>query len=94
MSGLLLLALAPMPYGYYELLRLVSCAFFFYAGFVARNKDHSETSLVPWGFFGLAALFNPIFPVHLSREVWAPIDIGAAIFILANLKAVSPQPVS
>jgi len=27
----------------------------------------------------VAALFNPIIPVHLTKEIWQPIDFGCAI---------------
>jgi len=41
----------------------------------------------PWAWsFGFAAiLFNPIFPFHLSRNIWAFLDIVAGIFIIFSL---------
>jgi uncharacterized protein (DUF983 family) len=37
-----------------------------------------------WVLGIIVLLFNPIIPVHLSREIWAPIDvISALIFILS-----------
>lgn len=38
-----------------------------------------EKSGWAWVFGIIALLFNPIIPVHLSREIWAPIDIMAAL---------------
>jgi len=38
-----------------------------------------------WIFICIAIFFNPIVPTFLSREVWQPIDIGAAILFLVNI---------
>jgi len=27
----------------------------------------------------IALLFNPLIPVYLTREIWAPIDLGLAV---------------
>jgi len=29
---------------------------------------------------GIAALFNPLIPVHLSKEIWLPIDVLVGIY--------------
>ena len=78
-AGMLLLALAPLPYGYYTLLRLVvtGCA-----GFISYQsyEKKSKAWLAIFGF--IALLFNPIIPVHLDRETWAIIDmICAGVFV-------------
>lgn len=77
-SGLLLLALADMPYGYYTLLRIVVTI-----GAVVAVISEYKNGINFWVIvFGLIAiLFNPLIPVYLDdRDVWAPIDIIAAIF--------------
>ena len=47
-------------------------------------RSHCIEQRKPDGYSGrfglLAVLFNPIIPVHLSREIWAPIDMAAALF--------------
>ncbi|WP_416796229.1 DUF6804 family protein [Ciceribacter azotifigens] len=90
MSGLLgatpvLLAVAtmPMPYGYYTLLRLVVTV----AGvFLAWSEFQTHQRLTVWVLlFGfLALLFNPVIPVHLDREVWFVLDLGAAAIFIAR----------
>lgn len=71
-SMMLFLALAPWPYGYYQLLRFVVCGIAGYIAFMAYNwKKIWATCL--FGF--IAVLFNPLIPIRLSREVWQPIDI-------------------
>lgn len=74
----LLVALAPMPYGYYMLLRLVVTAA---AGYLAYQEWVAARTISPWlvALVVLMLLFNPIIPVHLTRGAWAPIDIAASI---------------
>ena len=75
---LLLVALAPLPYGYYVLLRIVVCAA---SAFIAY-REYSKSGVISSWFLmmvGIALIFNPIIPIHLSREIWAPIDIFAAL---------------
>ena len=67
------------PYSYYTLLRWICCSIFAYSAttFFQMNR-------VPWSWvFGvLAALYNPIFPVHLARGTWAMVNwltIGAMV---------------
>ncbi len=78
-AAMLIFALVPLPYGYYTLLRLVvtGCAL------VLAWFDYQETqgvSIFGAVLIGIGVLFNPIVAVHLSREIWMPIDIGAAAF--------------
>ena len=77
----LLGALGRWPYGYYMVLRLVTCAS---AAFVAFEAHKWQKMGWVWVFAPVALLFNPLVPVHLSRETWQPIDVLVAlIFIVA-----------
>jgi hypothetical protein len=74
-AGLLcLLAVLPLPYGFYTFLRLaVSAAGVFAAIELMREKNFL------WVLFGaIVLLFNPLIPVYLDREVWFPIDLFVA----------------
>lgn len=78
---LLLLALAPLPYGYYTLLRIVVCAA---AAFLAFKQFQENQRVSGWmvTLLAIAMLFNPLIPVHLNREIWTFIDlVVAAIFV-------------
>lgn len=80
------LALAPLPYGYYMLLRLVVCGA---ATAIAWNRFSLGSGSI-WGviFIGTALMFNPIFPVHFSREVWAIFNVvTAAVFLVFGFTA-------
>ena len=84
-TAMLVIALAPLPYGYYTLLRLVVCVC---AGVIAyQNYVQTGGKITSWfvGLVGLALLFNPIFPVHLTRGIWAPINLASAVFLLAHM---------
>lgn len=73
---MLLGAIAPLPYGYYQLLRWVICGV---AIFTAVSAYRWGKTWATWLFGVVAALFNPIVPIHLTREIWQPIDLAAAL---------------
>lgn len=77
----LFLALAPLPYGYYTLLRLVVFGVTAYGAFRAVETGQTAWFLV---LAVLALLFNPVLPVPLGRELWRPIDAIAAIVVLVS----------
>lgn len=81
---MLLLALAPLPYGYYTMLRFVVCGIVSYLAW----RHYELLGLGPWtiGLILTAILFNPIIPIHLPREVWAVIDAGCAVVLLINMR--------
>ena len=76
---MLLGALAEWPYGYYQLLRLVVCGVAVFVAFTALNW---QKLWVTWLFGFIAILFNPLFPIHLTREIWQPIDVICALLFL------------
>lgn len=88
---LLLIALLPMPYGYYTLVRICICL---YSAFLAYKSWEEKIDIWMWIFIVIAVLFNPIIPIYLNRELWAIIDIVIAIvfFIsISQLKLVDRQ---
>lgn len=79
--SMLFIGVAPLPYGYYMLLRIVTCGFFVWASLIAREKNHK---ILPWLFLLLAIVFNPIIKIHFQKEFWAVLDGLTAIFILVH----------
>ena len=77
-AAMLLIGVAPLPYGYYLLLRVVATGIFIWAAFVSHER---KNEILPWVFGALAILFNPIFKIHLTKEVWMAVDVAAAIFL-------------
>ena len=88
-SIMLFLALAPWPYGYYQLLRFIVCGVSAYVVFIA----HARQKIWATCLFGLIALlFNPLIPIHLSRKLWQPIDvICATLFIFSVVVLKNPS---
>jgi Na+/H+ antiporter NhaD/arsenite permease-like protein len=76
---MLLLAFAPWPYGYYQLLRFVVFGVSIYTAF---NAYKWKKTWEVWLLGVIALLFNPLIPVHLSREIWQVIDFICAILII------------
>lgn len=75
----LLLCLAPMPYGYYMLVRIVATILFVIFArryYLLRKEELAIT-------FGiLAFLFQPLIKISLGREVWNMVDVAVAILLL------------
>ena len=67
----LAVALLPMPYGYYQVLRWVCCIGFLFLGLPAEGNRK-----LIW--FVLAGVYNPIVPVHAGRELWMVINLVTA----------------
>lgn len=78
-SVLLLIAIAPMPYGYYQFLRI---AITIVAGIIAYSlfEKNQKKSLV--AFVVIMILYNPILVIHLERAIWSPINIVTAVFFI------------
>ena len=88
LSGLLLLCLAKMPYGYYELVRTIAMVGFIILGYeVYLQKRKAETII----YIILALLFQPFFKIALGRELWNIVDVIVAIWLLVSILAKSKQ---
>jgi len=67
------------PYSFYTLLRWICCPIFAYSALAAYEKNRV---LWVWVFGALAALYNPIFRVHLDRSTWIGVNwftVGAIL---------------
>lgn len=77
----LLLALAPLPIGYYTFLRILVTI----SSILIIAKE-LKIGLTIWSiFFGITAIiFNPIIPICLyQKSLWIPIDIVAVLIFLS-----------
>jgi len=80
---MLLGALFPSnPYGYYVLLRWVCCGVFAFAA--VRAAARNQQGWV-WLLGITAAIYNPIFPAHLTRTVWPVVNIVAIAIALVSI---------
>lgn len=86
---LLFLCLAPMPYGYYTLVRFISMMGFTYLAYSCFTLQKKDLS---WCFISLALLFQPIFPLPLGKELWQIVDVVVGIFLIIVLfNSKNPQ---
>jgi len=74
--GLLILAIADLPYGYYQFLRIVISII---AGINVLGELEKENKILFFFFALTLILFNPIIPIHLDKSSWTPIDLIAGI---------------
>ena len=80
LAALLLLCLAPMPYGYYQFIRLASMIVFAVMAYQYFEKEKMPLAIT---FGGLALLFQPFFKIALGRTMWNVVDIVVAIGLVA-----------
>ena len=72
-SAIVFLAVAPMPYGYYTFMKIIvflSAGYEAYIGYQTRQKG-----VWPWMWGIVAIVFNPLFPITMTKEIWAVTDI-------------------
>ena len=75
--ALLLIAILPMPYGYYEFMRIVITLVASINAFELYKTNKSVLLVV---FVSIIILYNPIFAIHLNKAVWIPINILTGLF--------------
>ena len=78
----LVLCLAPMPYGYYILVRYFAMIVF---GLMTYQyyQEKKENLMITFG--ALAVLFQPFLKIPLGRIVWNIVDVAIAIVLLVIL---------
>lgn len=84
MAVLLLVCLAPMPYGYYQLVRFIAMVSFAYLAYDYYKLNKVGVS---YAFVALALLFQPFLKVALGRTVWNVVDVIVAAFLMVLLLA-------
>ena len=75
LAALMLLCLAPMPYGYFQLVRFVAMVAF---GLMAYRYYVNNKAIAAVVFGVLALLFQPIYKIALGRATWNVIDVLVA----------------
>ena len=79
LAALMLLCLAPMPYGYFQLVRFVAMVVF---GLMAYQYYCRNKSIAATVFGVLALLFQPIYKIALGRATWNVIDVLVAALLI------------
>lgn len=76
---LLLICLAPMPYGYFQIVRLISTIVF---GKMAYTYYREKNEKMAYVCGAIALLFQPFYKIVLGRVVWNIIDVVVAIGLI------------
>jgi hypothetical protein len=84
LSAALMLAIAPfaLPIGYYTAMRWLVCI----VAIALVRHENTTKGVNAWvfGLVGVAVLFNPLVPIHLTRALWMPIDIVCTVVFLVH----------
>ncbi len=85
---LLLLCLLNMPYGYYQLVRLITAL-----GFALLAYHEYQNNRIPAtiGFSFLVLLFQPFVKVALGRSLWNIVDVVVALLLILYTLYVSKK---
>ncbi len=73
---LLLVCLADMPYGFYQLVRFAAMAAFSYLSYDYFKANQDVKGVI---FALLAVLFQPFFKIGLGRTLWNVVDVIVAM---------------
>ena len=77
------LGILQQPYSYYDFLRIYTCMGSIYL--IVDNLRHQTQNRFIFIYLGIAILFNPIFPIYLSKDSWILIDIVSVLFLGISL---------
>jgi Family of unknown function (DUF6804) len=85
-SGMLVCALNPdNAHGYYVLLRWVCCVMFGYLALQAYAYKQQDWF---WVLGLTAAVYNPLVPLHLTREIWSVVNLLTIGIALVSIFAL------
>ena len=82
LAALLLLCLADMPYGYFQVVRFLALIGFAILAFDA-NKNGKQTEVIL--YIVMAILFQPLFKISLGRTLWNGVDVIVAIGLILSI---------
>jgi hypothetical protein len=78
---LLLIALLPLPYGCYILLKLIIC-FSCIREIIIENKDNTNELLI---LSAIIVLYNPLIRMPLGRVIWSVVNLLTASYFIYYL---------
>ena len=78
-------AVAEWPYGYYTILRWITCITSILVVLQAFEKNINWAKVI---FIIIAILFNPLAPIYLSRSFWIPLDIITAVLFIFTIRII------
>lgn len=82
-AGAAAFALLPLPYGYYQLLRLIVSG---YAAYLAWQYFQHYVKKWSWAFTFVAILYNPVFIIAMSKNFHSLVNLATTGLILWDLR--------
>jgi hypothetical protein len=79
LAVLLLLCLADMPYGFYQIVRFLAFVGFGYSAYLQYKSKNTDRMIL---FGALALLFQPFVPLALGRTIWNIVDVIVAGYLI------------
>ena len=79
LAAMMLLCLAPMPYGYFQLVRFVAMVVFAVMAYQYYEQKKMPLSIV---FGALSLLFQPFVKIALGRTIWNIVDVFVAALLI------------
>ncbi len=76
-------AIFPLPYGYYQFLRLIVTG---YTGYLAWHYFQNDLKPWAWTYAFIAILYNPVFVISMSREFHSLVNLITAGIILWDMR--------
>ena len=87
LAAAMILALAPaMPYGYYSVMRWIVSGL---CVWLAALSYRESRELWTWAWGILAGIYNPIVPIHSTREIWSIVNLATLVAVALHYKAIS-----
>jgi len=85
---LLVIAILPLPYGYYQLLRIFVTIAFTYA--LVTNYRNLKKYVVAIHAI-IIIVYNPLFSLYLDKSIWIIIDLALAITLTSTIFIKRPN---
>jgi hypothetical protein len=82
LSILFFLCLADMPYGYYQLVRMIALIGFAILAYQSFEKNRKTEVII---YAGLALLFQPFFKIALGRNIWNIVDVVVGVALIISI---------
>lgn len=79
---LFFLCLLDMPYGYYQLVRMIALIGFAILAYLANESENKIEAII---YIGLALLFQPFAKVALGRTIWNIVDVVVGIGLIFSI---------
>lgn len=71
-----------MPYGYYQLVRVVALIAFVILAYGAYENKQMQLMIL---YIGLGVLFQPFIKIALGREMWNVVDVLVGVGLIVSL---------